>query len=355
MDEKQICIEEIINHLIMRNMPEEWVDITRGVLHLQLATYKVEKETKELIPYEGDVNEGLIMRFLVSKRVSGRSEQTIAYYGTEIRKAVHRIGKIVTKITTDDIRLLLAKREIEDQVSRVTINNERRALSSFFTWLHDEGIITNNPMRKIETIKTPKAKKKAFTEIELEKIRNATRNTREKAIVELLCSTGCRVGELVTIKTEKIQDDSVTIIGKGNKERTVYINAKATIAIRNYLSERNDNNEWLFPAGKKIFDEEGKRIRSMKAEWYKDPRNIAEGHTDKSSIEASLRKIGRRAQVENVHPHRFRRTCATMALRRGMPIEQVSMMLGHEQISTTQIYLDIDETDLKQAHKKYVI
>lgn len=354
MDEKQNCIDAVISTLIMRGFSREQAGIVHGVMQLEMAQYDVKKSSNEIIPYEGDVNEELVKKFIVCKRVAGRTERTLEFYYKEVSKALRRMQKPATEVTTDDVRLLFVRREMEDKVSKVTIDNERRALSSFYTWLRDEGIINQSPLRKIEAIKAPKVKKKAFTEIELEKIRAAARTARETAIIEMLCSTGCRVTELVNIKIADIKEDSVTIIGKGEKERTVYINAKALIAVKTYLDERKDDNEYLFPKGKWLWDEEA-TIQSRRKDWYKYSECVADGHQDIASIQGIVRKIGKRAGVENVHPHRFRRTCATMALRRGMPLEQVSMMLGHEQISTTQIYLDLDETELKAAHKKYVI
>lgn len=250
MDEKQNCINEIVSALIMRGFSQEQISVIHGTIQLTLAEYNVEKANNEIIPYEGDFNEQLLQKFIITKRVAGRSNRTLNFYYNEVSKALRRLGKHATEVTADDIRLLLAKREIEDKVSKVTLNNERRALSSFYTWLRDEGIVRINPVHNVEPIKGPKRKKKAFSEIELEKIRNAARTNRETAIIETLYSTGCRITELVSIKIEDIKEGAVTIIGKGDKERTVYINAKAIIAITNYLAERKDKNEYLFPSGK---------------------------------------------------------------------------------------------------------
>ena len=194
--------------------------------------------------------------------------------------------------------------------------------------------------------------------MEVERIRDACRTDRETAIIETLLSTWVRVTELVQIKLTDIQEDKVTVIGKGDKERETYLTPKAQLAIEKYLSERNDNNPYLFPRAKYAGDVrtmvKGKH-RKLANRWYTDPKLIdEEGHMDSGTAEQLVRRIGKRAGVEKTHPHRFRRTGATMALRSGMPLLQVSKLLGHEQIGTTQIYLDISDDELMQAHKNYV-
>lgn len=186
-------------------------------------------------------------------------------------------------------------------------------------------------------------------DMEIEKLRVAARDIREKAIVELLLSTGCRVTELVNIKLSEIDDDKILVHGKGQKDRYVYLNARAKLAVDMYVEQRKDKNPYLFPKG--IFSKEG----GEKHNWWMNPQNVVDGHTSTGAIEKITRSMAKRTGVERANPHKFRRTCATMALRRGMPIEQVSKMLGHECIATTQIYLDLTERDLKQAHEKYVI
>ena len=176
-------------------------------------------------------------------------------------------------------------------------------------------------------------------------------------MVEILLSTGCRVNELANMKVTDIEDDQITVLGKGNKYRTVYLNAKGVMALHKYLAERSDTNPYVFPKGKTVAGGiYAKMTHNAKHDFYKNPELLEpDTHMDKSSIGATIRNIGHRAGVEKVHPHRFRRTCATFALHRGMPIEQVSKMLGHEQISTTQIYLDLSREDLAAAHRKYVV
>ena len=198
---------------------------------------------------------------------------------------------------------------------------------------------------------------KAFKDDDIELMRTLLRDWREKAVFETLLSTGCRVSELCSIKITDIQEDgTIYILGKGNKYRNVYLNAKAKITIQKYLEERKDNNPYLFPRAISSFvSEASKSGRAKTHEWYKFADLVSEDQpSGNSTIEEMVRRLGKKANVDNVHPHRFRRTCATLALRKGMPLELVSKMLGHENVGTTQIYLDLTEDDLKIAHKKYV-
>ena len=266
------------------------------------------------------------------------------------------IGKDADAVTATDIQVLLAT--IMQRTSKSYADNVRRDLSSFYSWLTREELIPKNPMLKIDKIKFQKKKKLAFTEYEVELIRNACKNNHERAIIEMLLSTGCRVSELISIRTDDINKDTINILGKGEKYRNIYLNAKAQLAIMQYISERNDSNPYLFPksAVNTFADPQMSKVRKVLGDWYKYPDLVStDGIRDKGSVEHTIRNIGKRAGVENCHPHRFRRTCATFALRRGMPIEQVSKMLGHANIATTQIYLDLSEEELAQLHRKYVV
>lgn len=317
-----------------------------------LNDYEVTERETALAVLQEDRNEFLIRKFLIAKTVAGRTERTISFYRDILYKAISEIGKTIDEITADDIRLYLALRAKRDKVSKTTQGNELRTFSSFFSYLLAEELITKNPVARIESIKQKKTKKKAFTDMEVEQMRNACETTRQKAVVEVLLSTGCRVTELVNIKIADIHDGKLIVHGKGEKDRTVYLNAKAQIAIDNYLKDRKDNNPYLFCSG--IFGKPKKGVKSK--EWYKYPDLVkADERTDVSNIESMIRKLKVKAGVQSAYPHKFRRTCATMALRRGMSVEQVSKMLGHESIATTQIYLDLSEEDLEQAHRKYVI
>lgn len=332
---KNEVIEKVMYRLMGSGFSQEQLETVNNALLITLSKYNVTKETTDLAIYEGDINQNLIQKFLISKRVSGRTDRTIEFYGKELSGIFRKMQKSCLDVTPDDIRLYLAIRETQDRVSKVTMDNELRCLRTFYAYLLGEEIMTKNPTLRLERIKAPKKKKFAFTDLEVETIRSVCQNERDRVIVEVLLSTGCRISEFVNAKISDIETDSMTVIGKGNKYRKTYLNAKAQVAIKQYLECRSDDNPYLMP-GRSLYGKNDK-------------------HMDKGTAEAIVRDIGKRAGVKNVHPHRFRRTCATFALRRGMPLAQVSQMLGHESIATTQIYLDIDEKELKAAHEKYVV
>ena len=324
-----------------------------------LGEYEVQDRVTEIAIRSEDRNEYLFKKFLTAKIVKGCTDRTVDFYKKELIFIFDRLHKTADEVTTDDIRYYLAIRQKRDKISKTTANNELRVLSSFYQYLQAEEIVLKNPVQKIEKIKERKKKKNAFTELEIEKIRDAAKNYREKAIVDVLLSTGCRVSELVIMRISDIDGNKMIVHGKGEKDRIVYLNAKAMISLEKYLSERSDDNPYIFCGG--YFVQNNKEAMSKyrcskNGEWYKDPNLVSDGHADKGTIEQLMRKLRKRAGVETrCYPHKFRRTCATMALRHGMPIEQVSKMLGHESIETTQIYLDLSEEDLAQAHKKYVV
>lgn len=353
VDERETLVNDICQYL-MPIVPD--ISDTKSALYMILNKYEITSRCTELAEVREDRNEYLVKTFIVAKTVKGCTPRTIGFYQTSIIKILQAIGKTIDDITADDIRYYMAIRQRRDKVSKVTIGNELRCLSSFFNWLYAEEIIRRNPMAKVERIKKDKTKKTALTEMEVEQLRMAARGEREKAIIEILLSTGCRVSELVNILVSDVEDGRVLVHGKGNKDRYVYLNAKAELAISIYLNARVDQNPYLFPKGKSITEmaKLGTKQRDY-IDWWKNTSNVDEGHADKCTVENTMRKIAKRAGVERANPHKFRRTCATMALRRGMPIEQVSKMLGHENISTTQIYLDLSEDELAQAHKKYVV
>lgn len=345
---------DLLNEILMVMMRYDInIQELKGVLYGVLHNYQITSRTTDLVVYEGDINTALLKKFLVVKTVNGCTGRTIEMYGQTCKRALCRMGKPATEISTDDIRWYIAMR-MKDGVTNVTCNNELRALSSFFTWMRDDELIQQNPVMKTGKIKVQKTKKYAFTDDDIEMMRVNLVTWREKAMFELLLSTGCRVTELANIKIDDIKDGSVNILGKGNKWRTVYINARAKLALEKYIDERKDGNPYLFPKAAFGPGTAKPRTRDVR-EWYKHPDLVhADEPTTNSSIESYIRKLGRRSGVENAHPHRFRRTCATMALKRGMPIELVSKMLGHDSIATTQIYLDLNDDDLKAAHRKYV-
>jgi len=355
--------EQLANELVIAITPYltglEIQDLKMRI-DMVLGHYDISQAEHALTVYEGDINDLMMKRFLSAKIAKGCSDRTIQEYGKTIPKVLKTIGKPYQDVTADDVRLYLATRIHRDKVSKVTANSERRDLSSFYSWLQKEELLLKNPMNKVDKIKVTKEQKSAFTLMDLEKIRYACRSTRETAMVELMLSTWCRISELAEMKISDVRGDVVTVHGKGDKYRDCYLNAKAMLALHNYLNERKDSNPYIFPRGAFTCGNAEKYTRGVlrkdAVHWFRNPDLIAEsGHMDKSSIEAIIRRIGKRAGVEKCHPHRFRRTGATMALRSGMSLITVSRILGHEQIDTTQLYLDISNQELEQAHRKYVL
>lgn len=351
------CREELTNDLAMwaqtlgANAREAKNDI-----YLLLDKYEVTSRCTEVAEIQHDRNEMLIKKFLIAKQVQGRTAKTVEFYYREVKKILDDIGKTVDDITPDDLRFYMAKRLRIDKISKVTIGNEMRCLSSFMGWLHAQEMIAKNPMNKVDKIKAEKNKKEAFTDMEIEKLRMAAVDERERAIIEMLLSTGCRVSELINIKDTEIEGNRILIHGKGEKDRYVYLNARAQLALQEYMKKRQDKNIYIFPKGFNATDFAKKNNSIPHSDWWKYRKNVQKaGHITNGTIEQLTRRIAKRAGVKKANPHKFRRTCATMALRKGMPLEQVSKMLGHEEISTTQIYLDLTEEELELAHKKYVV
>ena len=345
-DAKEILINEIAVALT-DNFPEledteNGIRTVHNLLAVTMARYNVEEVTTDIVVYHGSVNDELIKKFIVCKKVQGCSKRTLQYYQSTLYFFFKRVPKSAIEITTDDIRVYLAFREMRDRVSITTRNNERRVFYSFYTWMRREGIRIDNPVEAMGPIKKVKKKKRAFSEMEIERLRMACETPREKFLLEFLLSTGCRASEVSQALLSDIEGDQLVVHGKGAKDRYVFLNAKTLLTMENYLEWRkerfgnDDINPHLFRP-----DQGGNKHALV-------PLAV-------SGIEIVIRNLGKKAGVENTHPHRFRRTCATRALRTGMPIELVSMMLGHNDISTTQIYLDIDEDSVKTAHKKYVV
>lgn len=323
-----------------------------------LSDYEVSKRCTEVAIREEDKNKIFIAMFLASKAAGGRTEKTLHAYKNYLTKIFDSIAKNADEITADDIKLYLAKKLRVDKISKTSVDNERRALSSFYGWMLNNEHITKNPMNKVEIMKYSKPKKKAFSDMEVEKLRDSCITERESMIVEVLLSTWCRVSELCGIRIEEIETDKVIVHGKGEKDRTVFLNAKAQMAIKKYLEKRNDTNPYLLPRSKAAGDivafAKGKKKKYMNR-WYESEDMIdREKCCDKGTVESIVRNLGKRAGVKNTHPHRFRRTGATFALKAGMPFMTVSKLLGHANIAVTQVYLDINDEDLENEHGKYV-
>lgn len=271
--------------------------------------------------------------FISAKRIEGCSEKTLAYYQKTIEAMVTGIGKIPQQITTDDLRRYLTEYQVQRNSSRVTIDNIRRILSTFFSWLEDEDFIVKSPIRRIHKVKTAKILKDTYTDEALELMRDNCGSLRDLAMIDLLASSGMRVGEMVALNRDDINfnERECVVFGKGSKERPVYFDARTKIHLRNYLDSRTDNNPALFVSLRAPFD-----------------RLLIGG------VESRLRQLGRQLNLPKVHPHKFRRTLATSAIDKGMPIEQVQQLLGHQKIDTTMHYAMVKQQNVKLAHRKYI-
>lgn len=278
-------------------------------------------------------NEEYLNDFITAKRVEGCSEKTIKYYDSTIKNALETLDKPIKQIVTEDLRTYLADYQKNSLCSKVNLDNIRRILSSFFSWLEDENHIMKSPVRRIHKIKTTKTVKETYTDENLEILRDNCTQVRDLAIIDLLNSTGMRVGELVKLNIEDINfnERECIVFGKGDKERKVYFDARTKIHLQNYLDSRNDDNEALFVSLIKPYN----RLQI-------------------SGVEIRLRQLGRKLNINKVHPHKFRRTLATKAIDKGMPIEQVQQLLGHQKIDTTLQYAMVNQNNVKISHRKYI-
>ena len=271
--------------------------------------------------------------FIASKKVEGCSERTLNYYQTTIDNMLEEIDKNIKTIDTNDLRSYLTNYQNKNNCSKVTIDNVRRILSSFFSWLEDEDYIIKSPIRRIHKIKTTKIIRETYTDETIEKLRDGCEEIRDLALIDFLSSTGVRVGELVRLNREDInfEERSCIVFGKGSKEREVYFDARTKLHLEKYLSMRKDNNPALFVSLLAPYD-----------------------RLEISGIEIRLRKLGKDLELQRVHPHKFRRTMATKAIDKGMPIEQVQRLLGHEKIDTTLQYAMVNQNNVKISHHKYI-
>lgn len=278
-------------------------------------------------------NNNTLTLFLAAKRVEGCSEKSLKYYSSTIKKMLDGIGKSEDKITTADLRVYLDNYQCQNKVNRVTVDNVRRILSTYFSWLEDEDYIPKSPVRRIHKVKTAKVVKETYTDEALESMRDNCDNLRDLAMLDFLSSTGVRVGELVNLNRQDIdfENRECIVLGKGNKERKVYFDARTKIHLQNYLASRTDKNEALFVSLLKP----NKRLQI-------------------SGVEIRVRKIGKSLNLRKVHPHKFRRTLATMAIDKGMPIERVQKLLGHQSIDTTLQYAMVNQSNVKNSCKKFI-
>lgn len=282
---------------------------------------------------ELDENKNMIESFISSKQVEGCSERTIKYYKEIIEKFVNSFDKSIKQISTNEIRNYLSNYKDNSSCGSITIDNIRRVLSSFFSWLEDEDYIIKSPIRRIHKIKTAVVIKEVLTDENLERLRDECENIRDLSLIELLISTGMRVGELVNLNINSLnfEDRSCIVLGKGNKEREVYFDAKTKLHLKEYISKRNDSNDALFVSMRKPHQ-----------------------RLSISGIELIIRTLGINSNISKVHPHKFRRTLATMAIDKGMPVEQVQKLLGHVKIETTMHYALVNQSNVKISHKRFI-
>ena len=299
------------------------------VLAHALFSYEVTKTDKDAYISE----QNLVELFLAAKRIEGCSEKSLKYYESTIMAMLDELHKEVKQIYTDDIRSYLTEYQARKKSSKVTIDNIRRILSSFFSWLEDEDYILKSPVRRIHKVKTGTNIKETYSDEALELMRDSCTELRDLAMIDMLASTGMRVGEMVLLNRDDINfnERECVVFGKGDKERIVYFDARTKIHLQNYLQSRTDDDPALFV--------------SLQA-----PHN----RMSIGGIEVRLRQMGKRLGLNKVHPHKFRRTLATMAIDKGMPIEQLQQLLGHKRIDTTLQYAMVKQSNEKIAHRKYI-
>lgn len=319
--------EKLVNIL---NEMAEYLSISQ-MKKLQEVLLKNMKEQEENI--SETTNYDYLKMFIAAKKIEGCSDRTVTYYKSTVEHLLKCIDTPIRKITTDEIRSYLAQYQEKGGCSKTTIDNIRRNISSFFSWLEEEDYILKSPMKRIHKIKTVQPVKETISDELIERLRDACLCKRDLAIVDLLYSTGIRVGELVRLNIDDIsfEERECVVFGKGDKERRVYFDAKAKLHLQDYLKERDDDNPALFVT----LDAPHQRLKI-------------------SGVEIRIRSLGRSINAEKIHPHKFRRTMATRAIDKGMPIEQVQKILGHSQIDTTMQYAMVNQSNVKNAHRKYI-
>ena len=325
--------EELITEVLQQMLPyldNAQLKQLRQTMGQALCHYDV---TETQAQPEEDDSYDLISRFIAAKRIEGCSEKTLKYYKTTIDAMVATLNKNVRHILTEDLRMYLTEYQNKNQSSRVTIDNIRRILSSFFSWLEDEDYIIKSPVRRIHKVKTASSIKETYSDEALEIMRDNCKKLRDLAMIDMLASTGMRVGEMVLLDRTDIDftERECIVLGKGDKERVVYFDARTKLHLQSYLAERTDENPALFVS-----------------------LNSPHERMQIGGVEKRLRQIGKQLGIDKVHPHKFRRTLATMAIDKGMPIEQLQQLLGHKRIDTTLQYAMVKQSNVKMAHRKYI-
>ena len=322
--------KEIINEILQKMLPylnNQQLDQLKSTVDSVLAKHEIADES------ETKTSEELIGKFIEAKRIEGCSEKTLNYYRKTITDMLSGIEKEVMQITTEDLRKYLTDYQESKNISKVTVDNVRRILSSFFSWLEDEDYILKSPVRRIHKVKTTSTIKETYTDEALEQMRDSCTELRDLAMIDMLASTGMRVGEMVLLNRNDINfnERECVVLGKGNKQRIVYFDARTKIHLQNYLDSRTDNNEALFVTLRSPFT------------------RLTIG-----GVEVRVRELGKSLGMNKVHPHKFRCTLATVAIDKGMPIEQLQQLLGHKRIDTTLQYAMVKQSNVKNAHRKYI-
>lgn len=320
-----------IEQSLLNYLDNAQMEMLHKVLYRCLGSVEINVKNTKSVEICEYTNAELIKKFISAKEIEGCSKRTTKYYESTLLKMNSKMDKGITHMTTDDLRSYLADYQKMNNCSKASVDNVRRNLSSFFSWLEEENYILKSPMKRIHKIKTDKVIKETYSDETLELLRDNCNCLRDLAIIDILASTGMRVGELVKLNINDIdfENRECVVFGKGNKERPVYFDARTKIHLKNYLNSRMDSNQALFVS----LDAPHNRL------------NI-------SGVE--IRQLGRRLGVSKVHPHKFRRTVATKAIDKGMPIEQVQSLLGHSQIDTTMHYAMVNQNNVKESHRKYV-
>ena len=324
--------QNLVNDVMQAMLPylnNDQLEKLQKVMQYVLFQYEITKTEKN----SEDSALNLVDLFLSAKRIEGCSEKSLKYYQTTIQSMLSAVKKDIKQIKTEDIRTYLTDYQQQKKSCRVTIDNIRRILSSFFSWLEDEDHILKSPVRRIHKVKAVTNIKETYSDEALEMMRDNCTEPRDLAIIDMLASTGMRVGEMVLLNRNDIDfnERECVVFGKGNKERVVYFDARTKIHLKNYLQSRTDDNPALFV--------------SLKSPYNR--MNIG-------GIETCLRRLGKQLGLQRVHPHKFRRTLATMAIDKGMPIEQLQQLLGHKRIDTTLQYAMVKQSNVKIAHRKYI-
>lgn len=331
------CREKFANEFMAKldgKMSPEQMKVVLQELQVFVNDYEIENRKTDIVPYSDQIPECYRV-YMVAKKIEGLSEETLKTYNYYLQDFFLNIGKPLREITANDIRVYLYDCQKRTGIKNRTLDGKRLVINTFMEWCSEEGYIEKNPCAQIHPIKYEAKPREPLSGIEMELIRDACNTYREKAIVEMFYSTGCRVSELSRLKKEDVnfQTGEVHLFGKGHKHRTSYLNAKAEVSLKKYLFTRKDNESALFVTERKPY-------RALK----------------KESIESIIKKIGVRSGIErNLYPHLIRHTTATDALERGMNVAEVQKILGHEKLNTTMIYAKVSQENVRHSHRRYIV